>query len=184
MAAHYRQAAVLLALGFAVAGCRPDLPRDDGAPPQPVPPVEEGAIGEVPADRAMLLRHAAEAEEMVVRMHEHVAFMNGLPPRSVPEHLPEHRRQISELVALIERQVQEQAREPGEARAVEMMGIRPDQYRVLREDMEAARAEVDYLQTASEQEVRERMPGQLDRLTRIVETLESASAHMRRVGGA
>ncbi len=180
------QKAFVLALSTALVftACRPDRPRLDGEEPQPTPPVGEEVIAATPEDRAMLLRHAAEAEQMVVRMHEHIQAMFLLPPRSVPAHLDEHARQVSELATLIERQFAEQGAELDDVRAEEMMGIRPDRYRVLREDLEIAQAEVQHLQTASEEEIRERMPGHLDRLSRIVETLESASAHMRRVGGA
>lgn len=135
------------------------------------------------ADPEMLRRHAVEAEQMVAETREHLGFMWRLPPREVPGHAGEHARRVEALVETIERQTREMDRGMGmgEARMGEMMGIRADQYRLLREEMQIARAEAAELQTASEPQVREQLRGHLDRLARILDTLEASAAHRQRL---
>ncbi|CAN5794311.1 hypothetical protein BH23GEM7_BH23GEM7_21610 [soil metagenome] len=136
------------------------------------------------ADAEMMQRHASEANVVVREVREHINFMWRLPPREVPAHAGMHASHVEALVETIERQTREMDAGVGmdEERRGEMMGIRADQYRLLREEMQLARAEAGELQNASEAEVRERLRGHLDRLARIVETLEASAAHMGRVG--
>lgn len=174
-----RRALITALLLAAAAGC------DRRAEPPPLADSAGRAPAAAQADPEMLRRHASAADQMVAEMRQHVNFMWRLPPRDVPAHAEEHDSRVEGLIGMLEEQIREMDREMGmEAEQMgELLGIRADQYGVLQEEMRIARAEAMELRTATETQIRERIRGHLDRLDRILDTIESSAAHRHRVAG-
>jgi hypothetical protein len=178
----WRCAAAAGAVLVVLAGCGPDEPRLDGPLPDTLPPTGEVSAhgAETGLDADTRLRHADALDGAVLRMRQHVAAMRALAPREAMPRLGDHAAQVESLVGEVQERMRELGAEADPARMEQVLGVRPDHQRVLGDQMQTSRAEARELVSASEAQVRERLPGHLDRLEQLLGTLESAAAHLRR----
>lgn len=126
-------------------------------------------------------RHAEEADSMASVMREHIRQTRGRPAEQWYDRMDEHVRQVSQMLSLVNRQMREMDMGMGmsDEQMGEMMGMTGEEHRRMMDEMQAVRSELEQLQTASRDEVRERMPDHLDRLERMVDMLEQSAGHMR-----
>lgn len=163
-------------LGAGISACA----GDDETPPM-------GDVqGEMPMGEAMegmtgMQRHAEEADSMASIVREHTGQMRGLDAEQWHDRMGEHVRQVSQMLALVDRQMREMDMGMGmsDEQMGQMMGMTGEEHRRMMNEMQAVRSELEQLQTASREEVRERMPDHLDRLERMVDMLEQSAGHMR-----
>lgn len=118
-------------------------------------------------------RHVEEADSMASVMREHIRRMRGLPAEQWHDRMDEHVGQVSQMLALVNRQMRDMDMGMGisDEQMGEMMGMTGEEHRQMMDEMQSLRSELEQLQTASRDEVRERMPRHLDRLERMVEML-------------
>jgi hypothetical protein len=174
---------VLVGLGLTVAlGCRGDEPRMAEAPPDTLPPVGrvETTDRALPAGIAAetVRREADQLDRHVMELRTHIATMRQISPRMAGTVMQEH---ASHVRALGERvQAQRAALPVPDAQLPILLGMSGDEYRVMLEEVRIAAAEVSELQRGTEDQIRETMPGHLDRLERVAGQLEHAAASLRR----
>lgn len=128
----------------------------------------------------MMARHAQEADSMTAVMRQHVQQMRQLPPEQWHDRMEEHVTRVSQMLNLMNRQMREMdmGMDMGHERMSEMMGMSGEEHRRMADEMQALRSDLEQLQTASGDQVRDRMPDHLDRLDRMLEMMERAAAHM------
>jgi hypothetical protein len=169
-------AALLVALGACDRADDPD-PMEDM--PMEDMPMEE--MPGMPMDPAMMERHADEGDEMAAQMRAHVQTMRQLPAEQQHERMAEHVGQVSAMLALMNRHMEEMSM--GMPMADEqmgaMMGMSGEEHREMMQEMQALRAELENLQTAPPAELQERMQQHLDRCERMAEMMEHSAEHMR-----
>jgi hypothetical protein len=166
----------------ATAACRPDEPRLD-VPPDTLPPIgtaqpqpaEPGAV-----DAQTRQQHADALDQAVVQMREHILRMRALSPREAQPHMGTHAQQVESLAATVQQEVRALGAELDPRRMEDLMGLRPDHRRVLDDQLQTARAEAQEFRAATEEQLRERLPGHLDRLEQALGTIETSAAHLRR----
>lgn len=164
--------AAVLALGIGACGGEETPPMGD-------------VHGEMPAggmvDAAMMRRHAQEADSMISVMRQHLSSMRQLPAEEWHDHMGEHVGHASGMLTLMSRQMGEMDMGMGmsDEHMGQMMGMSAEEHRQMMDEMQALRRELEQLQTASRDQVRERMPAHLDRLERMIETMEESAEHMR-----
>lgn len=176
-------AVVMLALGLTGTACREE-PQPEVQQPMPAGQAMEGspAADPVPGmhmDAGMMRRHAEEMDQMTTEMRPHLAQMRQLQPAEWHARMGEHAGRVSRMLTLMERQMREMRMGMDAEHMGQMMGMSGEEHRQMMSDMQALRAEVEQLQTASGAEVRQRMPAHLDRLERMVQMMEQSAAHMR-----
>jgi hypothetical protein len=176
--------ALIGALGIGIAAC------DGRGEDRPMGEMPGERHGEMPMDEAthgmpgmseMMQRHAQEADAMASSMRQHIGQMRQLTPEQWHERMGEHVGQVSQMLGLMNRQMGEMDMGMGmsDEEMGRMMGMSGEEHRRMMEEMRALRADVEQLQTASRDEVRERMPAHLDRLERMVEMMEASAEAMR-----
>jgi hypothetical protein len=176
---------VLAASGFAIALSACDG-RDDAAPRADMGGTMrmegEGMQG-MPMDPAMMQRHARELDEVAPQLQRHVQELRQLTPERQHERMGEHVAEVSRMLSLMSRQMREMDMGMGmsDEQMGRMMGMSGEQHRQMMERMQAIRAEVEQLQTASVPEVRERMPAHLERMEEMLNMMEQSADHMRRM---
>ena len=156
------------------------------------PPLGDDVHGETPMGESMegmegmegmtgMQRHAEEADSMASVVREHVRQMRGLAAEQWHDRMGEHVRQVSQMLALVNRQMREMDMGMGmsDEQMGQMMGMSGEEHRRMMEEVQALRTELEELQTASRDEVRERIPDHLDRLERMAGMLEQSAGHMR-----
>ena len=138
-------------------------------------------MSEMHMDAAMMERHADEAEEMAEAVRSHVGQMRERSPSEWHDAMGAHATQVSRMLGLMERQMREMDMGMGmsDQEMGQMMGMSGEGHRAMQEEMAALRADAERLQTASPDEVVERMPAHLDRLERMVTMMEETAEHMR-----
>lgn len=126
-------------------------------------------------------RHSEEADSMASVMGEHIQQMRALAAEEWHDRMGEHVRQVSQMLSLVNRQMREMdmGMSMSDEQMGQMMGMTGEEHRRMMDEMQALRTELEELQTASHDEVRERMPDHLDRLERMAEMLEQSAGHMR-----
>jgi hypothetical protein len=172
--------ALIGALGLGIGACdgrSGDPPVDDMSDGMPMDAPMQG----MPEREGMMQRHAQEADAMAASIREHVQEMRQLQPEQWHERMGEHVGQVSRMLGLMNRQMREMdmGMGMGDEEMGRMMGMTGEEHRRMMEDMQALRAEVEALQTASRDEVRERMPAHLDRLDRMADMMEESARAMR-----
>lgn len=148
----------------------------------PRPRAEPAAQAVAAEEAGALQQRASDADRLAAETRQHINAMWQLPPGEVPAHLGEHARRVTELAEFIRDYVD--AAPSGGADDIgrgEFLGIRDDQLRLLRDEMQTAQAEAAELQNAAEAEIRARLRGHLDRLARVTDVLEASAAHLHRV---
>lgn len=130
---------------------------------------------------AGMQRHAEEADSMASVLREHTGQMRELDAEQWHDRMGEHVRQVSQVLAVVDRQMREMDMGMGmsDEQMGQMMGMTGEEHRRMMDEMQAVRGELEQLQTASRDELRERMPDHLDRLERMVDMLEQSAGHMR-----
>lgn len=186
----------VLGLGLMVTACdgrdeSPPMQDTSGGMPSGQQEVREGMQGmegmegmaEMHMDRGMMQRHAQEADAMASGMRQHIQQMRQLSPEQQHERMGEHVAQVSLMLGLMNRQMREMDMGMGmsDEQMGQMMGMSGDQHRRMMEEMQAIRADVEQLQTASLPEVRQRMRTHLDRLEQLVATMDQSAEHMRQM---
>lgn len=165
----------VLGLGFTLAAC-------NGG--DETPPAGDGH-GEIPAGQQPgmegMQRHAQELGEMTDRTRQHIQQMRQLFPEQQHERMGEHVAQVSQMLGLVNRQMREMDMGMGmtDEQMGQMMGMTGEEHRRMMNDVEALRADVEQLQTASLAQVRQRMPEHLNRLERTTQMLEESAQAMR-----
>jgi hypothetical protein len=179
--------AMALALGGGLAGC--------GGGAEPPPPAQDTAaatgaagtegmaghdMGAMHMDPAVMQRHAQEMDSTVAEMRRHVQAMRQAGAAQWHARMGEHAPRVARMLSLLDRQMREMDMGMGmdDAHMGEMMGMSAEEHRRMMEEMQALRADVEQLQTASEAEVRQRMPEHLDRLERMLQWMEQSARHM------
>jgi hypothetical protein len=162
-------------------GCVPDEPLFEGVEADTLPPFGE-VVAEAPAahgiDREVLRRNADQMDRHALELRQHVGVMRQISPRMAGTVMEEHTAHVR---ALGERVREQRAALPvPDERLPELLGMSPDEYRVMLEEVETAAVEVAELQAADEALIREQLPGHLDRLDRIAAQLEHGAASLRR----
>lgn len=129
----------------------------------------------------MMKRHAEEADSMAAAIRDHVRQMRELPADQWHDRMGEHVGKVSQMLGLMNRHMREMGMgmDMSDERMGEMMGMSGEEHRRMMEDMQALRADLEQLQTASRDEVRDRMPGHLDALEEMAGMMEESAAHMR-----
>jgi hypothetical protein len=170
---------IALASTVAISAC-------GGAPEEEPMDMHDGmpgmeGMGEMRMDPGMMERHADEAEEMAEAMRDHVEQMRERSPSEWHDAMGAHTMQLSRMLGLMDRQMREMDMGMGmsDQEMGQMMGMSGEEHRTMQEEMAALRADAERLQTAPPNEVAERMPAHLDRLERMVATMEEAADHMR-----
>lgn len=169
----------LLGLGAAACGGGDDPPVGDVHGEMPMGEPMEGMSG-MQAGMADMQRHAEEADSVSSAMREHVRQMRALAPGQWHDRMGEHVTRVSGMLAMMNRHMGEMdmGMGMGDDEMGRMMGMTGEEHRRMMEDMQALRADLEQLQTASREQVRERMPDHFDRLERMVEMLGESAEHM------
>lgn len=134
----------------------------------------------MPGMARMMERHAEEADSMAALIREHARRMRDLPAEQWHARMGEHVAQVSQMLGLMNRQMREMDMGTGmsDERMGQMMGMTGEEHRRMMDRMQALRSELEQLQTASRDQVRDRMPAHLDTLEEMAGMLEKAAAHM------
>jgi hypothetical protein len=137
-------------------------------------------MGTMPMDSAMMQRHAAEMDSMAVELRAHVAGMRQLAPGEWHARMNRHAPLVARMLGMMERQMSEMdmGMNMDAAHMGAMMGMSADEHGTMLQGLDALRAEVEHLQTATRADVQAQMPAHLDRLERMVEVLEQSADHM------
>lgn len=172
----------VLGLGIALSACNGNdrIPRAEDIPVEmPDMPME----GRMPMDPAMMERHADEAESMAEEMREHIGEMHRLSAEEQLDRMDEHVREVSRMLSLMSRQMREMSRDipMDDEQMGAIMGMAAEQYRHMVDEMSLLRTELEVLQAASVDELRERMAAHLDRCERVVEMMEHNAESMRQM---
>lgn len=170
--------ATLLVLGLAACGRTQPAPAPAGQGTQVVHEMQ-GAAG-MQMDSAVMRRHMQETDSMMARVRADVEQIRRLSPEEWPARLPEHLAVMDSMFAMMQRHMgggggmQHQHMGEGMRRHGEMhqqmMG--GEMHQRMMGEMQALRADVDALRSASPAEVRERMPAHLERLERMLRMME------------
>lgn len=128
-----------------------------------------------------MARHAREADSAATALRQHVADMRDRSADEWYEQMGEHVRQVSGMLRLMDRHMREMDMGMGmdDAQMGEMMGMSAEEHRQMMDGLGALRTDLERLQTAPPEEVREIMPGHLDRLEEMIRVMEGAADHMR-----
>jgi copper/silver efflux system protein len=175
---------LIAAIGLGISACEPrggDPPMGDMHDDMPMDAPMDPSMEGMPGMEGMMQRHADEADAMGTSVRQHVQEMRQLPPEGWHDRMGEHVGQVSRMLSLMTRHMREMDMGMGmsDEEMGRMMGMTGEEHRRMMEDMQALRAEVETLQTASRDEVRERMPAHLDRLDRMADMLEASGRAMR-----
>lgn len=159
-----------LGLVLALAACTADEPHVAREAPDTTLP-----LGEASAARAEpgAVRLADRLGETARELHEHARAMRVVPPPQAGEAMEEHVRVLDDALRMMEQQVRAGGNDA-------LQGATGERHRVVRDEIRTLRAEAEELRGASEDEVRARLPGHLDRLDRVAETMENMAAEVRR----
>jgi hypothetical protein len=180
-------AIVILGTGFVLAGCgRGDAPPAADETQGGMPMAHgEGAGGMtgmegMHMDPAMMQRHAQEADTTASGMQAHVARMRQLPPEQQHAQMGDHAARVSRMLGMMQRQDREMDMGMGmsDEQMGAMMGMSGEEHRRMMDQMQAVRAEVEALQTASLAEMRGRMAAHLDRLEALTGMVQRSAEHM------
>jgi hypothetical protein len=176
-----RIAGIALVLLAAVA-CRADEPHLAEIPPDTLPPIGrvEVPAAELPAgvDPEALRREADALDRHVVELRAHIASMRLAPAPQAAGVMETHEARVR---ALGDRVQQQRAALPvADGELARLLGMSPDEYRLMLEEVRTAGAEVAEMRGADETAIRQRLPGHLDRLERIAAQLEHGAAALRR----
>lgn len=135
----------------------------------------------MPMDAGMMLRHAEEADSMASTLRQHIDRMRQLPAEVWYDQMGEHVSHASRMLTLMHRQMREMDMGMGmsDEHMGEMMGMSGQEHRNMMDQMQALRTDLEQLQTATVEQVRELMPAHLDRLERVVGMVEESAEHMR-----
>jgi hypothetical protein len=169
-------------LGVVVVACRADEPRMADVEPDTMPPIGRVEVPEaaLPAgvDQQTLRVQADALDRQAMELRTHIATMRQISPRMAVTVMQEHE---SHVQALAERVRELRAALPvTDAELPQLLGMNPDEYRVMTEEALVAGLEISRMRTAGEDVIREQMPGHLDRLERIAGQMEHAAASLRR----
>lgn len=172
--------ALVSALTLTACDAREEARPAEMRPDTPVMGAMPGMEG-MQMDPAMMRRHADELDQTASRMRQHIQQMRELSPEQWHERMGEHVAQVSQMLTLMNRQVGEMDMGMGmsDEQMGAMMGMSAEEHRQMMEQMRTLRAEVEQLQTASQAEVRARMPAHLERLEEMLRMVEQSAAHMR-----
>jgi hypothetical protein len=177
----FRRWLVVPMLG-AVVACRGDEPRMAQAEPDTVPPM--GMVDVDPealpagVDRETLVEQADALDRQAMELRTHIATMRQISPRMAVTVMQEHE---SHVRALADRVRELRAALPvPDAELPQLLGMNPDEYRVMMEEALTAGAEINRMRATDEDTIRDQMPGHLDRLERIAGQMEHAAASLRR----
>lgn len=177
-----RSFAVLTTLAIlAACGANDAADRADQAATDPDMDAMTGQdMGTMPVDSAMMQRHAAEMDSIVVELRAHVAGMRQLAPGEWHARMERHAPLVARLLGMMERQMSEMdmGMNMDAAHMGAMMGMSADEHGAMLQGLAALRADVEQLQTATRADVQAQMPPHLDRLERMVEVLEQSADHM------
>lgn len=177
--------ATLTIAAVALSGCRPEEPREaDDIPAvteDTAPPGMTRDMADMHMDPAAMRRQAEQMDSAVVEMRQHVTAVRQAPPERWHEMMEEHGRRVSGMLGMMDRHLREMDMGMGmsDEQMGRMRGMSGEEHRSMVSEMETLRGEVDQLRTASEDEVRERLPEHLDRLERILSHMEEGARHMR-----
>ena len=153
---------------------------DEGAALQ----VSEGARMEGSVmiyDDAMRKRHADEADVLVREARAHIADMRTADPTDWSERTDSHADIVARVTRAVDRQMRERDMNMNMAdeRNGEAMGISGAEYRGMREQLRALRAEAQALKTASDADLRAQMGPHLEQFEGFVENVAKSAAFMR-----
>ena len=132
-------------------------------------------------DDAMKRRHADEADSIATEVQAHIAAMRTAGEAEWPERTDQHANVVVRITSTVDRQMRERDMNMNMAdeRNGEAMVISGEEYRRMREQLRALRAEAKAFQTAGAAEVRQRMGPHLQQLERFVTMTANSAAHMR-----
>lgn len=168
-------------LGAGMSACA----RDGETPPAGDMPADmpmgEGMEGMPDMGMTDMRRHAEEADSMAAAMRERVIEMRNLTAGQWHERMGEHVGQMSPMLNLMNRQMREMDMGMGmsDEQMGQMMGMSGEEHRRMMDEMQALRSDLERLQTASRDEVQQRMSEHLDRMERMAEMMEQSATHMR-----
>jgi hypothetical protein len=169
----------ILLVGTVLAGCG----RDTEAPPQreSMPPAGEMGMGGMHEDTAMMHRHGQEMDEMAATMRQHMQSMQEMQPEHMHERMDEHASTIDRMNTMMDRQMQERQMGRGMDHDAmgRMMGISAEEHQQMVDEMRTLHSEAEQLRAASPDEVRQRMPGHMDRMQRMLQMMERSATHMQ-----
>lgn len=170
------------AVGLGIAACdgrNEDPPMGDLHDDMPMGEAMEG----MPGMEGMMQRHAQQADSMAAAMREHLLQMRQLPGDQWYDRMGEHVNRVSSMLGLMNRQMREMDMGMGldDEAMGRMMGMSGEEHRRMMDDMQSLRTELEQLQTASPEQVRQRMPDHLDRLEDMVTMMEGSAQAMRRM---
>jgi hypothetical protein len=182
--------AAALTLAMATAACGGAEPEAASEPVAATAPAGDTAhphhgMGGMQMDHATMQRHMQEGDSMAAVMRAHVQRMRGLSPEQQHARIGEHVSQLSRMLGMMDRHM----REMGHGHAMddagmqEMMGMSMAEHERMMGEMRTLRAEAERLQTASQAEVRQLMPGHLGRLEGMLEMMDHHHAAHREMHG-
>jgi hypothetical protein len=182
----FRMFVLLTLAGAATTACGETAapPADEGAGTVAAAPGDTGHAHGMPGmqmDHSAMQRHAHEADSAVAAMRGHVQQMRQLSAEQQHARVGEHVSHVSRMLSLMDRHMREMDHGMGmdDAQMGEMMGMTADEHRQMMEQMRTLRSEAERLQTASQAEIRQQMPGHLDRIESMLRMMEQSADHMR-----
>lgn len=132
-------------------------------------------------DDAMKQRHADEADAIATEAQAHIAAMRTAGAAQWPKRTGQHADMVVRITSIVDRQMRERDMNMNMAdeRNGEAMGISGVEYRRLREQLRALRAEAKTFQNTGEAEVRQRMGPHLAQLEGFVAMAAKSATYMR-----
>ena len=171
----------VMALGLVACGEEEETPPMGGVRGEMLMEEVEGMdhAQEMSMDRGMMARHAEEADSMAAIMRAHLEEMRQLPAAEWHDRMAAHVGYAAGMLRLMDRQMREMDAGMSDVHTGEMMGMSGEEHLRMMEEMQGLRAELEQLQTAPDEGVREVMPAHLGRLEEMTEMLEESGEHMR-----
>jgi hypothetical protein len=128
-------------------------------------------------DTAAMRRHTQAMDSAVSSLRDHVTAVRQLPAARWHEQMPEHTARVAGFLSLIDAHMREMSSTMGQHMGA-MMGMSGEEHATMLADVQALRAELDSLQTASAAAVEQQLPSHLERLERLLDHMAHEDGHM------
>ncbi|MGH7462586.1 MAG: hypothetical protein ACREMA_16380 [Longimicrobiales bacterium] len=132
-------------------------------------------------DDAMKQRHADEADAVVTEAQAYIAALRTAGAAQWSKRTGQHADMVVRITSTVDRQMRERdmGMNMADERNGEAMGISGAEYRRMREQLRALRAEAKAFQNTDEAEVRQRMGPHLEQLEEFVAVTARSATYMR-----
>ncbi len=132
-------------------------------------------------DDAMKQRHADEADAIATEAQAHIAAMRTAGAAQWPKRTGQHADMVVRITSIVDRQMRERdmGMNMADERNGEAMGISGAEYRRIREQLRALRAEAKVFRNTGKADVRQLMGPHLEQLEGFVAMTAKSAAYMR-----